>query len=564
MNRITFVAAAVMCAAAVSTAVPAAAQMPNLPEVNLPTPTPTPGSAVGGSQRAWDTAMGKNEMSWTPRKGQQTWDEFIQDWLTPRKVDKTAAIRIDENYAYPHPAVALKMEIVKEDDTHLWLRGIPPEQPESPLHQLWGQRQAEERILKERAEWEREHGAINYWVDYGAEIVPPPFVDSLSFEAHHTGLQSNGLWQMNFERADMDSDGIDDLVFPPARKGIAQPAIYKGLPDAGFRLMKEAGWLRGLPYDYGGVAVGDMDSDGHLDIVLAIHFKQQYVLFGDGNGAFPRSTRLAAPDPRLTARGCTVGDFNGDGRDDVAFIAELDIDMSNNQRIAGRSTVWIQLQTEEGFEMVTEGLPIVIISDDIEAFDVDQDGRTDLVLGSNSADWRKLVYFNREDGWEESFSFGVLSNTYHFDVEPRLRDDGVVEIYAAFMQYRVIGGKNLGRTGLIRYEWTDDGLVAPTGPIYFDDDRTNPYVRVGLGDLNNDGILDLVSGRKLGGLEAWIGTGDGEFVLETAPEISGDGRSFDIHLVDLDGDDRDDILASFATVEERPGGVRLWLTRDRD
>lgn len=560
MNRIAMIVVVALCAAAV----PAAAQMPQLPEVNLPTPTPTPIPSVGSSERAWATAQGETEMSWTPRQGTQTWEEFLTDWLTPRKVEKSITVRIDETHAYPHPAVSLKMEIVKEDDTYLWLRGIPPEDPESPLHQFWIQRQSEDRFLKQRSDWEKEHGEINYWVDFGAEIVPPAFADGLVFKPYNTGLPTSGLWQMNFTRDDMDSDGIDDLVFPPTRKGVAQPAIYKGLGDGEFRLMTESGWLKGLPYDYGGVATGDFDADGHQDIVMGIHFKNQYVLYGDGEGVFPRYDRLNAPDPRLTSRACTVADFNGDGRDDVAFIAEIDLDMSTQQRIEGKSTVWVQLKTDDGWELDTEGLPIVVISDDIESIDVNQDGRPDLVLGSNTADWRKLVYLAGEDGWEEQFSFGVLSNTYHFDVEPTVRDDGTVEIYAAFMQYQVIGGKNSARTGLIRYEWSDKGLVAPTGTVFFDDDRVNPYVRVGIGDLNGDGITDMVSGRKLGGLEAWIGVGNGDFILETSPELTGPGRVFDIQLVDLNGDGRDDIIASFAIVEEKAGGVRVWLSDKQD
>ncbi len=558
MKRIAMIVAVALSAVAI----PAAAQMPNLPEVNLPTPTPIP--SVGSSERAWDTAQGKTEMSWTPRQGTQTWEEFLVDWLTPRKVEKSIAVRIDETHAYPHPAVSLKMEIVKEDDTNLWLRGIPPENPESPLHQFWNQRQSEDRLLTQRSDWEKEHGKINYWVDFGAQIVPPPFADGLVFKPHNTGLPTSGLWQMNFARDDMDSDGIDDLVFPPTRKGVAQPAIYKGQMAGEFRLMIESGWLKGIPYDYGGVATGDFDADGNQDIVLGIHFKNQYVLYGDGKGVFPRHDRLNAPDPRLTSRACTVADFNGDGRDDIAFIAEIDLDMSTQHRIEGKSTVWVQLKTDDGWELVTEGLPILVISDDIESFDVNQDGRPDLVLGSNTADWRKLVYLNGEDGWEEQFSYGVLSNTYHFDVEPMVRDDGTVEIYAAFMQYQVIGGKNSARTGLIRYEWTDEGLVAPNGPVFFDDDRVSPYVRVGIGDLNGDGITDMVSGRKLGDLEAWIGVGDGEFILETSPELTGFGRVFDIHLVDLNGDGRDDIIASFAMVDEKASGVRAWLSNDRN
>ncbi len=100
------------------------------------------------------------------------------------------------------------------------------------------------------------------------------------------------------------------------------------------------------------------------------------------------ATRLKAPDPRLTSRACTVADFNGDGREDIAFIAELDLDMGSQQRVEDAPTVWVQLNTEKGWQLETEGLPIVVISDDIEHADVDGDGRTDLVLGSNTADWR--------------------------------------------------------------------------------------------------------------------------------------------------------------------------------
>lgn len=560
MNRIVLLLAAVAC----TTAIPVLAQMPDLPPVPVPSPTPSADGEIGGSERAFASALGETKYEWTPPKGVRSWEEFIADWLTPKPVAKSVAVRVNEKYAYPHVAVSLKMEVVKEDEDTVWLRGIPPEDPDSPLHAIWSQRQSMERVEKRRVEWEREHGSYHYWVDFGAVIVPPPFVDSLKFEPHNTGLPTSGLWQMNFVRDDIDEDGIDDLVFPPTRKGIAQPAIYKGLGDADFRLMRESGWQRGIPYDYGGVATGDFNGDGHRDIVLAIHFKQQYVLYGDGKGAFSHHDRLRAPDPRLSSRAPTVADFNGDGREDIAFIAELDLDMGTSRMVENTPTVWVQLNTEDGWQLEKTGLPIRLISDDIEHADVDGDGRMDIVAASNTVDWRSLIFFNREDGWKEEYSFGVLSNAFHFDVEPYVRADGTLEIYAAFMQFRMIQGQNNARTGLIRYEWTDDGLVAPNGPIYFDDDRTSSYVRLGVGDLNGDGITDVVAARKLGGLEAWIGTETGQFELEQSPELEDLGRAFDIHVVDLNGDGRDDIIAAFAMVNEVPGGVHIWLTGDSD
>ncbi len=92
--------------------------------------------------------------------------------------------------------------------------------------------------------------------------------------------------------------------------------------------------------------------------------------------------------------------------------------------------------------------------------------------------------------------------------------------------------------------------------------RTDPHnFRLGIGDLNGDGLSDLVAGRRSGGLEVYLQTEDGEFVLERSPELSAVGRAFDIRLLDLDDDGLDDIVAGCVVQGEKPGGVYVWLTR---
>ena len=39
-------------------------------------------------------------------------------------------------------------------------------------------------------------------------------------------------------------------------------------------------------YDYGDVALADLNADGHTDIVLAVHLRGLLVLVGDGKGKF--------------------------------------------------------------------------------------------------------------------------------------------------------------------------------------------------------------------------------------------------------------------------------------
>ena len=114
-------------------------------------------------------------------KRYETWSEFVTDWMTPRPFDKKYVLRIDEKYAYPHIVASIKMEIIREDDQYIWLRGISPENPNSPLYKLWAKREADEAVSLAWKEIAQTPGGLNY-LDFEAEAVPPPFQDSLDFE----------------------------------------------------------------------------------------------------------------------------------------------------------------------------------------------------------------------------------------------------------------------------------------------------------------------------------------------------------------------------------------------
>jgi hypothetical protein len=68
------------------------------------------------------------------------------------------------------------------------------------------------------------------------------------------------------------------------------------------------------------VATGDFDDDGNLDVAANRSAASLSVLYGNGNGGFPQAaSSISLPGP---ARALAVGDFSGDGIDDVAsFVA---------------------------------------------------------------------------------------------------------------------------------------------------------------------------------------------------------------------------------------------------
>jgi hypothetical protein len=492
-------------------------------------------------------------------KGPRSWDEVIEYWMTPRPFPKESVIRIDEKYAYPHVAVGYKMEFVREEGDVVWLRGIPPEDPQSLYHRVWLQRQADEIDYKWRKEAYKEPGVV-YFLDFKTEPVPPPFMDSLRFKRAGANLPDSGRWQMGFALADMNEDGHLDLVHPPQRMSIPpRPSIFLGDGTGEFEYWRAAKWPTAISLDYGGVAVADFDQDGHQDIAIAIHFKAQHVLYGDGNGNFTRTEKLQSPDPRVNARAVTAADFDGDGTTDLAFMAEVDFDRSTSATIEDAATVWILYRKGDSWKLWDKGLPTSIISDRIHAEDVDRDGRTDLVMASSTANWRRPVFFNRgPDDWWPGHKEGVLSSSYHFDVVP----GGENEIFATFIQFRLIDNENLVRNGIIRYTVTQGEEEWVAGePVVMDSDRSDVYFRLATGDLDGDGRLDFVTGRKGGGLEVYLQDANGGFVQERGDEFDGVGRIFDIRIVDIDGDGDNDIIAIAAPRgSERSGGVFVWLT----
>lgn len=331
----------------------------------------------------------------------------------------------------------------------------------------------------------------------------------LHFAMESQGLPQEGLWKSNISFVDINADGIVDMAATSRLGDGVHIWIGDGLHNwkdsfDGLLLQNSCG---------GGIDFGDINNDGYLDIAVADHCSGVYTYLNDGSNSWNISTESLTPvvkqegdsdivqeDENFTLNGAedlALGDINEDGFMDIVA-ASADEGGLSVYLGDGTGKVWKEVTTKDG-------LPSV--------HDPGKEGKT------------------MKGGWAHRILLHDMNGDRHLDV-----------VATYFSGPRVWIGDGKGS-----WQASSEGLPKPTiGGLYWE---------LSVGDINEDGFIDLAVANDINGPEVFLQNSDRTW--QSTPDVlpSMRGGALGIDLGDLNLDGHLDMVVAGRQLQDRLGNI---------
>ena len=336
---------------------------------------------------------------------------------------------------------------------------------------------------------------------------------------------------------DVDGDGRLDVLVGNAGDWTGVDS-YKGatnellLQQSGGSFVAATGFPGGTAATMS-VAMGDVDGDGRLDVLVGNHGGANELLLQQSDGSFAALASALGGNAANTDV-VVLGDVDGDGR--------LDVLVGNGAYVSASANELLLQQNDDSFVAVA-GFPVGMVDigympvSVVALGDVDGDGRLDVLVGNSVGNHcsggegvaNELLLQQSDSSFVAAAGFPGGSACTQAVALGDVNGDGMLDV--------VIGNHGNSGPNELLLQQSDGSFVAAAG---FPGGSANTRA-IALGDVNGDGRLDVLVGNHGSANELLLQQSDGSFVAAGLGDSSYSYTS-SVALGDVDGDGRLDVL----------------------
>jgi hypothetical protein len=333
-----------------------------------------------------------------------------------------------------------------------------------------------------------------------------------SFHAAHNFVAAVGCSSDPSDAAvgDLNEDGIPDLVVGNSSAGGGCQFTFGVFLGDGHGNLEGGVW-----YDVDSAAVdvqlGDLNGDGHLDLVVTTPTGELYVFLGDGNGGFQSNGSFPAGNFSWAS---TLADFNGDGKLDIA-VANLN-----------GGDISILLGNGDGTFQPAVSYPAGDSPKFVAAALLNGDGNLDLAVADSTTGNNIAILIGNGDGTFRPAVFYQAGADPNYIAIADYNSDGKLDLAVA----------NSGELDVSVLLGNEDGTFQPRTDFPIPE---APW-RISAADFDGDGNLDLATANAgLGGfgttMSALLGDGQGGFAPAVSFRTDDDPHTVAVGDFDLNG-----------------------------
>lgn len=323
-------------------------------------------------------------------------------------------------------------------------------------------------------------------------------------------LEESAETSANAGIGDLDGDGDLDIVLAKGRHWPLPNTIL--LNDGSGKL--EAQNLGTTPDRSYAAALGDLDGDGDLDIVVSNDNPDTKKVYrNQGGGRFIQDGTWG--EPSWNTRNIVLGDLNGDHH--------LDLVVANR-----KSPSYILLNdgngsfSQQGWHLIpSESATTIAVAD------FDSDGLLDLAVPHRDGGVSRVLFNDPMMSFQKTLPFGPEISSTRACAAGDLNRDGSIDL--------IVGDDRLGASILI-----NDSHGKFSTALRIGDPKLMAYA-IAVGDMNNDSHLDVIIGYASGGTKLFLNDGTG---LRFGELSIGDGKGsvYGIAIGDINADGKSDIV----------------------